>query len=144
MHLSNIKLDGAIPHYSERLAALTPGFSGADIANVVNEAALVAARLAASSVTLSHFEQAADRVIAGLEKKNKVEQIERDTVACHEAGHAVGWMLEHAEPLLKVSIVLRVRRAGIRAVPPEREPARDDAAAHGHDVHDARGAPRKK
>jgi AFG3 family protein len=109
VHLSNIKLDGAIPHYSERLAALTPGFSGADIANVVNEAALVAARLAASSVTLSHFEQAADRVIAGLEKKNKVvNKVERDTVAYHEAGHAVvGWMLEHAEPLLKVSIVPR-------------------------------------
>ena len=109
VHLGNIKLDGGIPHYSERLAALTPGFSGADIANVVNEAALVAARLTASSVTLAHFEQAADRVIAGLEKKNKVvNKIERNTVAYHEAGHAVvGWMLEHAEPLLKVSIVPR-------------------------------------
>lgn len=109
VHLGGIKLDGKIPHYSERLAALTPGMTGADIANVVNEAALVAARKAATSVNLSHFEAAADRVIAGLEKKNKViSKTERNTVAYHEAGHAVvGWMLEHAEPLLKVSIVPR-------------------------------------
>ena len=109
VHLQKIKLDAPIDHYSERLAALTPGFSGADIANVVNEAALVAARTNDTSVTLKHFESAADRVIAGLEKKNKVvNKIERNTVAYHEAGHAVvGWFLEHAEPLLKVSIVPR-------------------------------------
>jgi AFG3 family protein len=109
VHLQKIKLDAPISHYSERLAALTPGFSGADIANVVNEAALVAARTNDKSVTLTHFESAADRVIAGLEKKNKVvNKVERNTVAYHEAGHAVvGWFLEHAEPLLKVSIVPR-------------------------------------
>ena len=109
VHLQKIKLDAPIDHYSERLAALTPGFSGADIANVVNEAALVAARTNDTSVTLKHFESAADRVIAGLEKKNKVvNKVERNTVAYHEAGHAVvGWFLEHAEPLLKVSIVPR-------------------------------------
>jgi AFG3 family protein len=109
VHLGKIKLDADVAHYSERLAALTPGFSGADIANVVNEAALVAARSNERAVSLPHFEQAADRVIAGLEKKNKVvNKVERNTVAYHEAGHAVvGWMLEHAEPLLKVSIVPR-------------------------------------
>ena len=109
VHLQKIKLDAPIDHYSERLAALTPGFSGADIANVVNEAALVAARTNDTSVTLKHFESAADRVIAGLEKKSKVvNKVERNTVAYHEAGHAVvGWFLEHAEPLLKVSIVPR-------------------------------------
>ena len=109
VHLQKIKLDAAVEHFSERLAALTPGFSGADIANVVNEAALVAARASANFVTLAHFESAADRVIAGLEKRDKVvNKVERNTVAYHEAGHAVvGWMLEHAEPLLKVSIVPR-------------------------------------
>ena len=109
VHLGKIKLDAPIDQYSERLAALTPGFTGADIANVVNEAALIAARACDVTVMLHHFEQAADRVIAGLEKKNKVvNKIERNTVAYHEAGHAVvGWMLEHAEPLLKVSIVPR-------------------------------------
>jgi len=109
VHLGKIKLDAPVDQYSERLAALTPGFTGADIANVVNEAALMAARACDVAVMLHHFEQAADRVIAGLEKKNKVvNKVERNTVAYHEAGHAVvGWMLEHAEPLLKVSIVPR-------------------------------------
>jgi len=109
VHLDKIALDGEVQHYSERLAALTPGFAGADIANMVNEAALAAAREDMKVVNLSHFEYAADRVIAGLEKKSKVvNKTERRTVAYHEAGHAVvGWFLEHAEPLLKVSIVPR-------------------------------------
>ncbi|WIA42805.1 hypothetical protein OEZ86_008742 [Tetradesmus obliquus] len=109
VYLSKLKLEKALEHYSERLAALTPGFSGADIANVCNEAALVAARASVASVTMPHFEAAIDRVIGGLEKKNKViSPEERRTVAYHEAGHAVvGWFLEHAEPLLKVSIVPR-------------------------------------
>ena len=109
VHLQKITLDGPVADYSERLAALTPGFSGADIANVCNEAALVAARDAAEFVVLEHFERAVDRVIAGLEKKEKViSRVERETVAYHEAGHAVvGWFMEHAEPLLKVSIVPR-------------------------------------
>ena len=109
VHLAKIALDGPVDHYSERLAALTPGFAGADIANMCNEAALAAARDNMTTVTLTHFEYAADRVIAGLEKKSKVvNKTERRTVAYHEAGHAVvGWFLEHAEPLLKVSIVPR-------------------------------------
>ena len=109
VHLRKIKLDKPIDHYSERLAALTPGFAGADIANVCNEAALIAARSNKDAISMVDFENAVDRVIGGLEKKNKVISVqERTTVAYHEAGHAViGWFLEHAEPLLKVSIVPR-------------------------------------
>ena len=94
---------------ARRLAALTPGFSGADVANVCNEAALIGARYAADSVNLSHFEAAIERVIAGLEKKSRVlSPEEKKVVAHHEAGHAVaGWFLEHAHPLLKVSIIPR-------------------------------------
>ena len=112
VHLKRVRLGGDAADaaaLSYRLAALTPGFAGADLANVVNEAALVAARRDASEVTLADFEAAIDRVIGGLEKKHKVISAEeRRTVAYHEAGHAVvGWFLEHAEPLLKVSIVPR-------------------------------------
>ena len=109
VHLARVKLEGEVGDYAERLAALTPGFAGADIANLVNEAALIAARGNDTAVNLSHFEKAVDRVIGGLEKKNKViSPEERTTVAYHEAGHAVaGWFLEHTEPLLKVSIVPR-------------------------------------
>ncbi|GAB2235021.1 hypothetical protein Droror1_Dr00004298 [Drosera rotundifolia] len=109
IYLKKIKLDHEPSYYSERLAALTPGFAGADIANVCNEAALIAARNESTKVTMDHFESAIDRVIGGLEKKNKViSKEERRTVAYHESGHAVaGWFLEHAEPLLKVTIVPR-------------------------------------
>lgn len=109
IYLKKIKLDHEPSYYSQRLAALTPGFAGADIANVCNEAALIAARSEGSLVTMEHFEAALDRVIGGLEKKNKViSKLERKTVAYHESGHAVaGWFLEHAEPLLKVTIVPR-------------------------------------
>uniref|UniRef100_A0A7C8YHC8 AAA+ ATPase domain-containing protein n=1 Tax=Opuntia streptacantha TaxID=393608 RepID=A0A7C8YHC8_OPUST len=109
IYLKKIKLDHEPSFYSERLAALTPGFAGADIANVCNEAALIAARNEGKVVTMEHFEAAIDRVIGGLEKKNKViSKEERRTVAYHESGHAVsGWFLEHAEPLLKVTIVPR-------------------------------------
>ena len=109
IHLAKLKLDAPIPHYSERLAALTPGFAGADVANVCNEAALIAARTSKTAVGMVDFEAAVDRVIGGLEKKHKVISVEeRRTVAYHEAGHAVAaWFLEHAEPLLKVSIVPR-------------------------------------
>ncbi|SCZ90704.1 BZ3500_MvSof-1268-A1-R1_Chr1-3g02167 [Microbotryum saponariae] len=88
---------------ARKLAALTPGFSGADIANVCNEAALVAARLGADFVTEQHFEMAIERVIAGMERKSRVlSPEEKETVAYHEAGHAVcGWFLEYADPLLK-------------------------------------------
>lgn len=79
---------------------------GADIANVCNEAALIAARDLNNSINLKHFEQAIERVVAGMEKKTNVLQPEeKKTVAYHEAGHAVaGWFLEHADPLLKVKI----------------------------------------
>jgi AFG3 family protein len=109
IYLKKIKLDNDPSFYSQRLAALTPGFAGADIANVCNEAALIAARHESTVVTMDHFEGAIDRIIGGLEKKNKViSKLERRTVAYHESGHAVaGWFLEHAEPLLKVTIVPR-------------------------------------
>ncbi|XAR60629.1 hypothetical protein NMG60_11034080 [Bertholletia excelsa] len=109
IYLKRIKLNHEPSYYSQRLAALTPGFAGADIANVCNEAALIAARSEETQVTMEHFEAAIDRIIGGLEKKNKViSKLERRTVAYHEAGHAVtGWFLEHAEPLLKVTIVPR-------------------------------------
>lgn len=92
-----------------KLAALTPGFAGADIANACNEAALIAARNNAACIELFHFEQAIERVIAGLEKKSRVlSPEEKKTVAYHEAGHAVcGWYLKYADPLLKVSIIPR-------------------------------------
>ncbi|PUZ65672.1 hypothetical protein GQ55_3G243500 [Panicum hallii var. hallii] len=109
IYLKKLKLDNEPSFYSQRLAALTPGFAGADIANVCNEAALIAARSEQTQITMQHFESAIDRIIGGLEKKNKViSKLERRTVAYHESGHAVaGWFLEHAEPLLKVTIVPR-------------------------------------
>ncbi|CAB4282422.1 unnamed protein product [Prunus armeniaca] len=109
IYLKKIKLDHEPSYYSQRLAALTPGFAGADIANVCNEGALIAARNESALVTMQHFEAAIDRIIGGLEKKNKViSKLERRTVAYHESGHAVtGWFLEYAEPLLKVTIVPR-------------------------------------
>jgi AFG3 family protein len=92
-----------------KLAAQTPGFAGAEIANVCNEAALIAARKGKEEVEMSDFQDAIDRVIGGLEKKNKIiSPEEKEIVAYHEAGHAIaGWFLEHADPLLKVSIVPR-------------------------------------
>lgn len=92
-----------------KLAAQTPGFAGADIANVCNEAALIAARKGKTEVDMSDFNDAIDRVIGGLEKKNKIiSPEEKKVIAFHEAGHAVcGWFLEHAHPLIKVSIVPR-------------------------------------
>jgi len=110
VHLAKIKLEGGeAVRLASRLAALTPGFSGADLANVVNEAALIAARRDSTEVSILDCESAIDRIIGGLEKKHKViSPEERRTVAYHEAGHAVtGWFLKHAEPLLKVSIVPR-------------------------------------
>lgn len=99
---------------ARKMAALTPGFTGADIANVCNEAALIAARDLNDSITMKHFEQAIERVVAGMEKKTNVLQPEeKKTVAYHEAGHAVaGWFLEHADPLLKVSIIPRGKGLG--------------------------------
>lgn len=109
VHLRSIVTNVDKNEVASKLAALTPGMVGADIANVCNEAAIFAARDKADSVELVHFEKAIDRMIAGLEKKNHILTAEeRRTVAYHEAGHAVvGWMLEYAEPLLKVTIVPR-------------------------------------
>ncbi|KAL0144095.1 peptidase family M41-domain-containing protein [Mucor lusitanicus] len=102
VHLKPIKTQVDMEQLSRKLAALTPGFSGADIHNVCNEAALIAARHAQDEVNEKDFEDAIERVIAGLEKKS------RKTVAYHEAGHAVaGWYLKYADPLLKVSILPR-------------------------------------
>jgi AFG3 family protein len=91
------------------LAEQTPGFAGADIANVCNEAALIAARKGKTAVDMTDFQDAVDRVIGGLEKKNKIiSPEEKKIIAYHEAGHAIcGWFLEHAYPLLKVTIVPR-------------------------------------
>lgn len=110
VHLQKIKLvENIDKDLSGRLAALTPGFSGADIANVCNESALIAARYNAKAVTLRHFELAIERVIGGVEKKTKLlDPEEKRVVAYHEAGHAVcGWYLKYAHPLLKVSIIPR-------------------------------------
>lgn len=99
----------AIEKLAGRLAALTPGFAGADIANCCNEGALIAARYDDAAVDVHHFEQAIERVIAGLEKKSRIlTPEEKKTVAYHEAGHAIcGWFLEFADPLVKVSIIPR-------------------------------------
>jgi len=95
-----------------KMSALTPGFSGADIENICNEAAIIAAREDRESVGLRQFEKATERVIGGLEKKVPLTVEERKTVAFHEAGHAVaGWFLEHSAPLLKVTIVPRAKGA---------------------------------
>jgi AFG3 family protein len=108
VHLKNLTLDGVIDDFARRLAALTPGFAGAEIANICNEAAIVAARRNGTNVTFKDFEQATDRVIGGLETNRIMSPEEKKTVAYHEAGHAVaGWFLEHADPLLKVTIVPR-------------------------------------
>lgn len=109
VHLKKIVTNEDLEHLKGRLAALTPGFAGADIANCVNEAALVAARAKADSVEMKHFEQAIERVIGGLEKKSMVlTPEEKKTVAYHEAGHAIcGWYFQWADPLLKVSIIPR-------------------------------------
>ena len=106
-HLKPIKMDPTVD--PKKLAAQTPGFAGAEIANVCNEAALIAARRDKKAVDMQDFQDAIDRVIGGLEKKNKIiSPEEKKIVAFHEAGHAVaGWFLEHADPLVKVSIVPR-------------------------------------
>ncbi|WP_299458144.1 ATP-dependent zinc metalloprotease FtsH [uncultured Microscilla sp.] len=107
VHLNPLKLSDDVD--SKKLAAQTPGFAGAEIANVCNESALIAARKDKKAVTMQDFQDAIDRVIGGLEKKNKlISPSEKKIVAYHEAGHAVaGWFLEYADPLVKVSIVPR-------------------------------------
>jgi cell division protease FtsH len=107
VHLKPIKVSETLDIH--KLAEQTPGFAGADIANVCNEAALIAARKGKAAVDMSDFQDAIDRIIGGLEKKNKlISPEEKEIIAYHEAGHAIcGWFLEHAYPLLKVTIVPR-------------------------------------
>ncbi|XP_012252346.2 AFG3-like protein 2 [Athalia rosae] len=114
VHLEHLKTNLDKADLARKMASLTPGFTGADIANVCNEAALIAARDLNTSIELKNFEQAIERVVAGMEKKTNVLQPEeKKTVAYHEAGHAVaGWFLEHADPLLKVSIIPRGKGLG--------------------------------
>ena len=107
VHLRNIKITQDVSSYD--LAELTPGFAGADIANVCNEAALIAARRSKTGVDMTDFNYALDKVIGGLERKSRIiAPEEKKIIAYHEAGHAIcGWFLEHAMPLLKVTIVPR-------------------------------------
>ena len=107
VHLKNIKTGPSVE--PKILSEMTPGFAGADIANVCNEAALIAARRNKAEVDLDDFHYALDRVIGGLEKRNKlISPEEKEIIAHHEAGHAIcGWFLEHASPLVKVTIVPR-------------------------------------
>lgn len=119
VHLKPLKLDDTVD--AELLARQTPGFSGADIANVCNEAALIAARHKKNAVGKQDFLDAVDRIIGGLEKKTKVmTNHEKHTIALHEAGHAtLSWFLEHANPLIKVTIVPRGRALGAAWYLPE-------------------------
>ena len=127
VHLRPIKITEDLD--IEFLAKQTPGFSGADIANVCNEAALIAARRGKASVDKQDFLDAVDRIIGGLEKKNKIiTSEEKKAIAYHEAGHAtVSWLLEHAAPLVKVTIVPRGRSLGAAwYLPEERQIVRTD------------------
>jgi cell division protease FtsH len=119
VHLRPIKIDETVD--VEFLARQTPGFSGADIANVCNEAALIAARRNKKFVQKEDFLDAVDRIIGGLEKKNKIiTQDEKKSIAIHEAGHAtLSWFLEHANPLVKVTIVPRGKALGAAWYLPE-------------------------
>ena len=119
VHLRPLKLEGNVD--ITFLAKQTPGFSGADIANVCNEAALIAARKNKSFVEKQDFLDAVDRIIGGLEKKNKITTVaEKKSIAYHEAGHAtISWMLEHANPLVKVTIVPRGEALGAAWYLPE-------------------------
>ncbi len=119
VHLKPVKIDDSVD--VELLARQTPGFSGADIANVCNEAALIAARRDAQAVSKQDFLDAVDRIIGGLEKKTKVMTAqEKRAIALHEAGHAtISWFCEHAAPLIKVTIVPRGRALGAAWYLPE-------------------------
>ena len=109
VHLTPLKLDPSKSNeeYARRLATLTPGFSGADIANLCNEAAILAARKNKRYIETIDFEMSSERVLAGLEKKRIISKHERQVVAVHESGHAVvSWFLEGGNPLLKVMLRL--------------------------------------
>jgi AFG3 family protein len=118
----------------QSLAGQTPGFSGADIANICNEAALIAARRRASKVERSDFSNAIDRIVAGLEKKSKIiSPEEKRTIAFHEAGHAViSWLLKNVDPLVKVSIIPRGKSLGAAWYLPEEKQLRSKTAFKEH------------
>ena len=105
------------------LSSQTPGFSGADIANICNEAALIAARNDKDAIDMSDFHAASDRIIAGLERKSQIiSPKEKNTIAYHESGHAtVSWFLPHADSLLKVSIIPRGKSLGAAWYLPEEQ-----------------------
>ncbi|MDO4770710.1 ATP-dependent zinc metalloprotease FtsH [Porphyromonas sp.] len=119
VHMRRLKLDKSVD--MDLLSRQTPGFSGADIANVCNEAALIAARNGKPSIDKDDFTSAIDRIVGGLEKKTRITtQEEKKAIAIHEAGHAtVSWLLEHANPLIKVTIVPRGRALGAAWYLPE-------------------------
>ncbi len=119
VHLRNVKIDDSVD--VDLLARQTPGFSGADIANVCNEAALIAARKHKSNVQRQDFMDAVDRIVGGLEKRSKITtQEEKRSIAIHEAGHAsISWLLQYANPLIKVTIVPRGRALGAAWYLPE-------------------------
>lgn len=119
VHLRPLKIDDSVK--SDYLSKQTPGFSGADIANVCNEAALIAARKKKNVIQKQDFLDAVDRIIGGLEKKNKIISVsEKETIAYHEAGHAtISWLLKYAHPLVKVTIVPRGKALGAAWYLPE-------------------------
>ncbi len=132
VHFRPLVLDGSVDiHF---LAAQTPGFSGADIANICNEAALIAARKKRNSIGRQDFLDAIDRIVAGLEKKNKIiSPEEKKIIACHEAGHAItSWLLKHVDPLVKVSIIPRGKSLGSAWYLPEEKQLRSRAALYDH------------
>lgn len=113
IYLAKILIDGDLDDLSQKLAEMTPGYTGADICNIVNEAAIIAIRNGHDKVQLLDLISAVDRVLCGMEKKNNVmSQAEKRRIAYHEAGHAiVGWVSEHVDPMLKVTIVPRANGA---------------------------------
>lgn len=114
IYLKKVVLNGekTLDEYAKRLASLTPGFSGADISNLVNEAAIISARENKTTVDTESFEKASERVIAGMDTKRPLDADVKNTIAIHESGHAVvSWLLENASPLVKISIIPRSKGA---------------------------------
>ncbi len=112
VHLAPIRLDDRMEpdQYARRVASLSPGMSGAELANLCNEAAIIAARADRPCVQIADFEEASERIIGGVRKRTLLDEQERRLVAVHESGHAVvSWFLEHASPLLKLTIIPRAK-----------------------------------
>lgn len=114
MHLEKIRFDPSLTkdNLAKRLSSLTPGFSGADLSNICNEAAILAARANKEYVDMIDFEKATERVLAGLEKRNNLTGEEKRIIAYHESGRAVAsWLLEGGDPLIKLTIIPRSKKA---------------------------------